>query len=276
MVISKKLEMIYYNGQPDGIRSIRRYLSTMTTYVIPRPLLSEAKKISNIDRPGIYYLISENDDTQIAQIYVGQTRNGVGRLDDHNRSKDFWNKAILFLADNKTFSLDMISGLEAYAIKQATEAKRYRVENAVNPRYEIDEYDLPLIEEVYEEIKFIMATLGYKMETSKTSLNEANTLHTTRNGIRARGIYDGDQFEVLEGSEIDMNRKCHSEKMEKQRQTALQTGNIVKNGEKYRLNVSIPFASPSAAATFVLGGSINGWTEWKGKDGKTLDEMFRK
>ena len=43
MAISKKLEIIYHNGQPDGIRSIRRNLSTMTTYVIPRPLLSEAK-----------------------------------------------------------------------------------------------------------------------------------------------------------------------------------------------------------------------------------------
>lgn len=276
MAISKKLETIYHNGQPDGIRSIRRHLSTMTTYVIPRPLLSEAKKLTGINRPGIYYLISENDDNKIAQIYVGQTRNGVSRLDDHNQSKSFWNKAIMFLADSKTFSLDMISGLEAYAISKATDAKRYKVENTVNPRYEIDEYDLPLIEEVYEEIKFIMATQGYKMENSKTTLNEANILHTTRNNICARGIYDGDQFEVLEGSEIDMSRKCHSEKVEKQRQTAVQNGNIVKSGEKYILNVSIPFASPSTAAMFALGGSTNGWVEWKNKDGKTLDELFRK
>ena len=106
MAISKKLEIIYHNGQPDGIRSIRRHLSTMTTYVLPRPLLSEAKKLTGINRPGIYYLISENDDNKIAQIYIGQTRNGVSRLDDHNRSKDFWNKAIMFLADSKTFSLD--------------------------------------------------------------------------------------------------------------------------------------------------------------------------
>ena len=139
MATSKKLETIYYNGQPDGIRSIRRHLSTITTYVIPRPLLSEAKKISGITRPGIYYLINENDENKIAQIYIGQTRNGVTRLDDHNRSKDFWNKAIMFLADNKTFSLDMISGLEEYAIIKAHESKRYKVENSVSPKYEIDE-----------------------------------------------------------------------------------------------------------------------------------------
>ena len=275
MAISKKLETIYHNGQPDGIRSIRRHLSTMTTYVVPRPLLSEAKKLSGINRPGIYYLISENDYNKIAQIYIGQTRNGVVRLDDHNRSKDFWNKAIMFLADNKTFSLDMISGLEAFAINKAYESKRYKVENSVNPKYEIDEYDLPLIEEVYEEIQFIMATQGYKMDNSKTTLNEADTLHTTRNGILAFGVYDGEHFEVLEGSEIDMNRKCHSAKIEKQRQTALANGDIVSVEGKYKLAVSVSFTSPSSAGQFVLGGSINGWVEWKDKDGKTIDEVYR-
>ena len=275
MAISKKLETIYLNGQPDGIRSIRRHLSTMTTYVVPRPLLSEAKKLSGINRPGIYYLISENDDNKIAQIYIGQTRNGVVRLEDHNRSKDFWNKAIMFLADNKTFSLDMISGLEAFAINKAHESKRYKVENTVNPKYEIDEYDLPLIEEVYEEIQFIMATQGYKMDNSKTTLNEADTLHTTRNGILAFGVYDGEHFEVLEGSEIDMNRKCHSAKIETQRQTALVNGDIVSVEGKYKLTVSVSFTSPSSAGQFVLGGSINGWVEWKDKDGKTIDEVYR-
>lgn len=276
MAISKKLEIIYHNGQPDGIRSIRRHLSTMTTYVVPRPLLSEAKKLKGVNRPGIYYLISENDDNKIAQIYVGQTRNGVSRLDEHNRSKDFWNKAIMFLADSKTFSLDMISGLEAFAINKATEAKRYKVENALNPKYEIDEYDLPLIEEVYEEIKFIMATQGYKMANSESTMDEINTLHTTRNGIRAFGIYDGEDFEVLEGSEIDMSRQCYSPKMEKQRQTAVQNGNIAAIGDRYKLNISVSFTSPSSAAQFVLGGSVNGWTEWKTTDGRTLDKLLRK
>ena len=277
MAISKKLETIYYNGQPDGIRSIRRHLSTMTTYVIPRPLLAEAKKISNTNRPGIYYLISENDNNKIAQLYVGQTRNGIIRLDDHNRSKDFWNKAIMFLADSKTFTLDMISGLEAYAINKATDAKRYKVENTVNPKYEIDEYDLPLIEEVYEEIRFIMATQGYKMESSENSINEANTLHTTRNGVKAFGAYDGDHFEVLEGSQIDFRRRVKLEKYNAQREKLLNDGDIIadKNGV-YILKVSLEFNTPSGASDFVLGGSTNGWIEWKNREEKTLDEIYRK
>lgn len=277
MAISKKLETIYHNGQPDGIRSIRRNLSTMTVYVIPRPLLAEAKSISGINRPGIYYLINESDDSKIAQIYIGQTRNGIARLDDHNRSKDFWNKAIMFLAESKTFTLDMISGLEKFAIQKAQESKRYTVENTVVPKYEIDEYDMASVEEIYDEIQFIMGTQGYKMDDAKASLNEADILHTTRNGIEAFGVYDGEKFEVLEGSTVSPEIKNSApDRVKILRKTAANNGDIQQEGEIYRLKKSMSFSSPSYAAAFVLGASANGWTEWKNKDRKTLDELFRK
>lgn len=274
MAISNKLETIYHNRQPDGIRSIRRNLSTMTVYVIPRPLLAEAKTISGINRPGIYYLINENDN-KIAQIYVGQTRNGILRLDDHNRSKDFWNKAIMFLADNKTFSLDMISGLEKFAIIKAQESKRYKVENTVVPKYEIDEYDMASVEEIYDEIQFIMGTQGYKMDNVKSSTS-SDIFHTTRNGISALGIYDGEKFQVLEGSQININKPVHLARYNKQRAELLASGEISQVDGKYFLNITIEFNTPSGASDFVLGGSTNGWVEWKNSEGKTLNEIFRK
>lgn len=276
MASSKKLEVIYYNGQPDGVRSIRRHLSTMTTYVVPRPLLSDAKKISGINRPGIYYLINENDENRIAQVYVGQTRNGISRLDDHNRQKDFWNKAIMFLSDNKTFSLDIISGLEEHAILKAHESKRYSVENSVKPQYDIDEYDLPIIEEIYDEIQFIMATLGYKMSEALPNMNNRSILHTTRNGIKAFGTYNGERFELLEGSQINIDKPCNLARYNNQRKDLLDCGSISKNGSEYILHATIDFNTPSGASDFVIGGSTNGWIEWKYANGKTLDEIFRK
>lgn len=276
MASSKKLEVIYHNGQADGIRSLRRHLSTMTTYIIPRTMLSEAKSLSGVARPGIYYLINEDTDNNIAQIYIGQTRNGITRLDEHNRSKDFWNKAILFLADNKTFSLDIISGLEEYAIIKANESKRYRVENKANPKYEIDEYDLASIEEIYDEIKFIMATQGYRLDNSAESTSSAEILHTTRNGIKGLGVYVGDKFDVLEGSEINMSKTVHLSKYNKQRDELLKSGGIICEGEKYILKNTLSFKSPSGASDFVLGGSTNGWVEWKNSEERTLNELYRK
>ena len=36
------------------------------------------------------------------------------------------------------------------------------------------------------------------------------------------------------------------------------------------------FGSPSMALIALLGRTANGWKEWKGKDGATLDELKRK
>ncbi|WP_418370718.1 DUF4357 domain-containing protein [Agathobaculum sp.] len=50
---------------------------------------------------------------------------------------------------------------------------------------------------------------------------------------------------------------------------------MVYQDNKHYLSKSMSFSSPSAAACFVLGASANGWTEWKDKSGRTLDELFR-
>ena len=84
--------------------------------------------------------------------------------------------------------------LKKFAIIKAQESKRYKIENNVVPKYEIDEYDLAAVEEIYDEIQFIMATQGYKMNDAKSTLNESDILHTTRNGITAFGIYDGEKI----------------------------------------------------------------------------------
>lgn len=39
------------------------------------------------------------------------------------------------------------------------------------------------------------------------------------------------------------------------------------------LQENVLFRSPSYAAAFVIGGSVNGLTEWKNRDGKTLKEI---
>ncbi|MCM1532668.1 MAG: GIY-YIG nuclease family protein [Ruminococcus flavefaciens] len=276
----KKLEIYFHNGKPDGIRTIRQHLSAITAYVVPRHLLSEAKKLEGITRPGVYYLICESDDNAITRLYVGQTRNGIDRLDNHVRTKSFWNKAILFLADDSTFSLDMISGLEEYAIEKAKRSNRYKVENKVSPKYKISSYDLPFIERIYDEIKFVMASQGYNLERIEVKNPDPNIVmptvfHTTRNKVLAYGAFDGDKFLVVATSQIDLSRACFSEKIEAQRQAALADGIIKEENGKYILKISKSFTSPSSAACFVLGGSANGWTEWKNHRGQTLDEIYR-
>ena len=274
MARSKRLEIIFHNGEPEGIRIYMRHLSTIKAFVIPRIFLNEAKKLTGVDNPGVYFLI--NDDTgSLSKIYIGQTRNGISRLDDHNAKKDFWNKAILFLADSQHFTLNIISGLEKYALQKAIDANRYQVDNKAVPKYTISEYDEPLVEEIYEEIEFIMATLGFRMNGSTAQQNQP-VFTTSRRGVVGRGTYSGESFDVLPGSEIDMLKAVRIESYNAKRQEYINDGTIVqKEDGKYYLTKIITFKTPSGASDFVLGGSTTGWAEWKDQDGKTLDQLFR-
>lgn len=114
------------------------------------------------------------------------------------------------------------------------------------------------------------------MDNVRTSLNESAVFYTTRNGIKAYGVYDGDKFQLLDGSQIDISKKIPFNKLQTQRDEALKNGDIVFENGIYILKKSMEFSSPSAASCFVLGGSRNGWIEWKNQDGKTLDEIYRK
>ncbi|MEE1044224.1 MAG: GIY-YIG nuclease family protein [Olegusella sp.] len=273
----KTMTTQFIDGAPNGVRICRCTLSTMTTVFVPRPLLSRAKQVNDLPLRGIYYLINDEDGA-ISRLYVGQTTQGIIRLDDHNAKKDFWNKAILFLSDDiQAFSLDNVSALEKYAIEQARASKRYTVENKVDPRYKIDQYQKPTVEQIYEEIAFIMGTFGYQIEDTEDAIADTKLFFTSRRGVRARGVYTGETFDVLEGSPVDLNVQPKLARYEKMRQELLDSGHLVREADGMgRLGRTVSFSTPSGAADFVLGGSNNGWVEWKDADHQTLDTLYRK
>lgn len=273
----KTMTTQFIDGEPNGVRICRCTLSTMTNVFIPRPLLSRAKQVGDLPLRGIYYLVNDEDGV-ISRLYVGQTTQGLLRLDDHNAKKDFWNKAVLFLSDDiQAFSLDNVSALEKYAIEQARASKRYAVENKVDPRYVIDQYQKPTVEQIYEEIAFVMGTFGYRIEDSDDVLVKAKLLFTSRRGIRARGMYTGETFDVLEGSPVDLKVRPKLDRYEKMRQELLASGDLVCSADDTgRLIKTVSFSTPSGAADFILGGSNNGWIEWKDAEKQTLDALYRK
>lgn len=164
-------------------------------------------------------------------MYIGQTQNGIARLDQHNAKKNFWNKAILFLADSEHFNLNILSGLEKFAIQKASDANRYDMDNKVIPKYKISEYDLPLIEEIYEEIEFIMGVLGYRMNDT-SDRNAQAPFTTSRRGIVAKGAYAGERFDLLPGSEIDMTNRARLDGYNVKRQEYLKNKTIVQDPDR--------------------------------------------
>lgn len=81
---------------------------------------------------------------------------------------------------------------------------------------------------------------------------------------------------MLEGSQINIAKPANLEKYNRQRLELKSNGDIITKNGSYILQTTLEFNTPSGASDFILGGSTNGWVEWKNKDGKTLDELYRK
>ena len=157
-----QLEIQFQEDAPDGVFTIRRPFSVMTAYYVPRSHIKEAKNVKGINRYGIYCLYGNG------RIYIGQTRNGIERIAEHTRGKQFWDEAVLFLADPIHFNLNIISGLERHAIEMAMKNSPYEVENKSVPQYEtVTDFEQMQVVTMYEEISFIMAFLGIKNGNGK-------------------------------------------------------------------------------------------------------------
>lgn len=272
------------DGDPDGIKICRVAGSTLVTIVIPRDFLAEAKSLPEIPKRGVYYLLDDNKG-RLKKVYAGQTVQGIQRLEDHNQRKGWWNRAVMFLAPDAEFTMDIVSGLEAVAISYIREHGAYEVENSNDPKPYISPYSEAFIHSLHEDILFRMTLLGFDLDAvgDSTGGGEQKRFFTSRRGVRGIGVYNSEEgtFDVLEGSRIDLasvpgSPLSPNSRLSQARSDLLEEGLIVQQPDgTFALQTKVQFSSPSAAAEFVLGGSCNGWTEWKDESGQTLSKNYR-
>lgn len=284
----------FIDGEPDGLRLCNCVGSLITTVYMPRTHLSRAHQLDLPSR-GVYYLLRV-DGVRIERLYVGQTTQGINRLNDHNQKKPWWDRAVLFLSDDSNnFTLDTVSGLEKYAIECAMEAFPGIVENKVAPKYKITKFQRPFIESLFGEIRFMMAAFGLSVDGAgaKPIAPQVTPVKPEPNGEVAPGVsvtmtkrkatvsgtYDpeSDALTVLAGSRIDLAAtvSAKDKATAKRREELLGNGGIVASGDgEGKLVVDVTLPSPTAAAQFVFGGSINGRKYWRCEDGRSLKEVW--
>lgn len=260
------------NGDPEGIRICHVEGESLTTVVVPRELLSEAKVLPNIPMRGIYYLLNEACGV-ISRVYAGQTTKGLARLDDHKSNKDFWNKAVMFLDNESNINRDVLDALEAEAIGYIRTHGSYENDNLDTPQPYIDPYKEQTVKKLHKNILFRMAALGYRLDRADTAVTTSHMIfHTKRRGIVASGYYDvgTGKFTVLSGSQIDLSTpvtKNQSAVDERIKYFGDASGVAI-------LQDDARFKTPSRAAVFVLGGSQNGKVEWVNEAGETLKVVY--
>lgn len=286
MVDLTSLTLRVIDSDPHGIKLVHVDGSSLMTVVVPRGYVDAAMQLPDIPRRGIYYLL-KMDRGQLKSAWVGQTLSSIPHLAEHDAQSDWWNVAVLFLAPDYVLTLDVVSGLEAVAIRYLqAHGGSYEIKNSEIPRPYVSPYDESKINRLHAHILFVMEVLGYDLEgryfDEAVEGETEGVFHTTKRGITAKGRYhpeDG-SFEVLAGSRVDMSTTPGStttphRAVRERRQRLRESGELVRDGATYVLKTTQHFDSPSMAAVFVLGGSQDGWTEWVDSEGRTLAETNR-
>jgi hypothetical protein len=74
------------------------------------PLYKDLRARVDLDGPGVYLLADPTESGVPAmRIYIGETDDLPGRLDSHNKTKDFWNRVIVFTSKDDISTRGLIS-----------------------------------------------------------------------------------------------------------------------------------------------------------------------
>lgn len=278
-------------GNVTGRIKIVHRLTGLVAIRLSRNALCRTSDLPEINHAGIYFLFGKelsSSGNDIDVVYIGQAdrrNNGqgiLGRLKEHANDprKSYFDYAIGLtdLADN--WDAGELCHLERSFYLIARNANRFVVKNANTPRGGgLSEDDQHVLDRIIGFACQMLALLGRDFTVREDeriripgpendSLAPDYVLEGT--GFRAIGRPTMNGFTVLQGSTIRSAVSARNEPWIEHRRR--QFSNAIDSS--FRLQHSIPFSSPSAAASFVLGRQANGWKEWKCK-GRSLREIER-
>lgn len=203
------------------------------------------------------------------------------RLESHYAQKDFWNRAVCFVAAPGQLNKAHVQFLEANLVRLAKAAKRLPLDNANHPAEpSLSEADCADMQVFLENMLGMLPVLGIHAfeQTAPMAAAVLDTILVCKGkGVCANGYEATQGFVVKAGSkavgEAVPSMQQHVRGMFDLRQELIGNGVLQRDVDYFRFAQDYVFSSPSTAAAIVLGRSANGRIEWKDAGGRTLKEL---
>jgi hypothetical protein len=283
MCLSKpfSLRIFVADGDPDGLRLVERSNWVGKAIVFPRALLPKIKQRAELNQTGVYLLLGPREDGEGEMLYIGEGDPVRPRLESHYAQKDFWNRAVCFVAAPGQLNKAHVQFLEANLVRLANAAKRLPLDNGNHPAEpSLSEADCADMQVFLENMLGMLPVLGIHAfeQAAPMAATVAQTMLTCRGkGVTASG-YEATQGFVVKSSsqavgETVPSMQQHVRGMFDLREELIGNGVLQRDGDHFRFTQDYVFSSPSTAAAVVLGRSANGRIEWKDGKGRTLKEL---
>ena len=266
------------DGDPDGLRLVERSNWTGKAIIFPRALYPDVRSRPEFQQTGVYLLLGPRTDGDGESMYIGEGDPVRPRLEDHYAKKDFWTRAVFFVAGPGHLNKAHIEYLESQLVARAKAAKRMPLENVNSPSEPtLSEADRADMDVFLQNILGMLPVLGihaFEQAALAGATMDALLLHCSGRGVTATGYDTPQGFVVRSGSdaaELEVpSLKKHFANVCKLRQDLIMNGVLVFQIDKYRFTQDYTFSSPSLASAVVLARSSNGRVDWKDVTGKTL------
>ncbi len=276
------LRIFVADGDPDGLRVVERSNWVGKALMFPRALLPGVKKRDELGQTGVYLLLGPREDGEGDMLYVGEGDPIRPRLESHYAKKDFWTRAVCFVAAAGQLNKAHVQFLEARLIALAAAAKRLPLDNANTPAEptlsEADRADMLVF---LQHMLGMLPVLGVQAfeQAAPAAVAAAPLLECRGKGVAATGYESTQGFVVKVGSQAVAqavpSMQQHVRGMYDLRQELIGNGVLApaEGIAGYRFTQDFVFTSPSTAAAVVLGRSANGRIEWKDGAGRTLKDL---
>lgn len=293
----KSLRIFLADGSPSGIRHAELVNWSGQALVCPRARFKELSNWEEAQRPGVYFLVGEDPETEQDIVYIGEAENVQVRLESHYRKSEFWRTALLFTSKDENLTKSHVKYLEARLIEHAKQVGRVALKNSVTPaKPRIPRADQVDMEGFLVPVVTLSGALGFRFlekarvggtqrfsestgsagasdeQRSETQGPGQVTFRFQRGGYcSATGSPTDDGFLVFAGAKGPVTQRDYVKPSRQRRlEQLIAQGAVQVEAEQFVTLEDIEFSSPSGAAGFVSGSSINGRKEWRLADGRDL------
>ncbi|MES2678214.1 MAG: GIY-YIG nuclease family protein [Pseudomonadota bacterium] len=279
----KTIEIFLPDGDPKSIRTASITSRTIEATYIPRSKVDVAKTRENLHSPAVYVLATLPQDHSKPEIYIGETEDFIQRLSTHNARMDFWEYAISFTSRTGFFTKTHVKYLEWLFYQKATKANRSKIHNSDQSKpkkpHLSESVEADLIDN-FETISILISVLGLNIFQEVAQNKKDDLIFECKNskGCYGQGKYTEEGFVIFKGAKcsFELSKKFQETHPPLIRNTLIEDKILIEKNGFYELEEDNLFSSPSTAAQIILGSPANGWMHWKLKDGRTLDEVYRK
>lgn len=228
------IELFLVDGEAGGITTAD--IASWTGHILsgPRSRLADLLAREEAHRNGVYLLLGDDPESiDNTRCYIGKTEDFSRRFLDHDKKKDWWDRAILVSSLDDSFNEGHWGYIESRLVEIAKRAERSSLDdNKQTPQLrKLSEAQQSDAEAFIEKIRVVLPVLGisvFKTRASKARRRDEDqpdapligfpaasssedsgagspespifTMDLPKHGVHARAQFVGGEFVLLEGS----------------------------------------------------------------------------